>query len=348
MDKLQVAQLCAVFGLGEPLAEPRAVPGGLLHRMWRISAARGDFAVKELNPAIMRRAGIREEYRRTERIAAAMAAAGVPALPALDAAGEPVRAVDGAAALVYPWIDGETLPDTAADPQRARRIGAILARMHALQLEASSLQTPPWEGRVDRDWEPLVRRAAAASLPWADVVRAALPEIAAWLATYQQAMGVLHRTLVVSHRDLDQKNVLWRDAQTPAIVDWESAGPINPTVELAGVALNWSGHEVGQPDAAVFAAAIEGYHEAGGAIHDAGRDALAGCLGSWLGWLTFNMRRSLGELGSGPDERDLSIRETFASLAALRSLADDLETWAKWMDGYRENGSLGPITSAST
>jgi Ser/Thr protein kinase RdoA (MazF antagonist) len=335
MDKLQVARLCAVFGLGEPLAEPQAVPGGLLHRMWRISATRGDFAVKELNPEIVRQAGVRETYRRTEQIAAAMAAAGVPAVPAFDAAGEPVRAVNGAAVLAYPWIDGETLPATPADPQRARRIGAMLARIHALGLEAPSLRTPPWEGRGDSEWEPLIRQGTTASLPWADAVSAALPEIAAWRAAYRQAAGAISRTRAVSHRDLDQKNVLWRDAQTPAIVDWESAGPINPMVELAGAALNWSGHEVGQPDAAVFAATIAGYREAGGAIHGAGRAALAGCLGSWLDWLEFNMRRSLGELSSGLDQRAVSIRETFASLAALQSLGDNLETWAGWLDGYR-------------
>jgi Ser/Thr protein kinase RdoA (MazF antagonist) len=335
MNSAQIAQLCATYGLGAPVAAPQAVPGGLLHHVWRLRTARGDFAVKELNPEIARRPGIREVFRRTERIAAAMAAAGVPAVAALDAEGEPARDVDGATALVYPWVEGETLLPVTASPARARRIGAVLARMHALRLEApdAQAQAPLWALTRDDDWLLLARRAAGAGVAWADEVRAALPEIAAWNATYRQALPVLFRTLVISHRDLDPKNVLWRDGQTPLIVDWESAGPINPAVELAGVALNWSGHETGLPNAATLAAALDGYRGAGGSVQEAGRDALAGCLGSWLDWLQFSMRRSMGEQGAGPDERDLGVRETVASLAALRTLAANLETWGHWIDG---------------
>jgi Ser/Thr protein kinase RdoA (MazF antagonist) len=332
MDRLLAAHICALIGLGEPLAEPQPVPGGMLHRVWRLRTTQGDFAVKVLNPEIVRRPDARDAYRRCERIATAMVAGDIPAVAALERAGERVWEVDGATVAVYLWIDGATLPPVAADPRQIWRIGAILARMHALQLAFAELQAPPWDRYAEGDWALLARQGAAQGVPWAEAVRAALPEIAAWNALHRQAIPALNRTLVTSHRDLDQKNVLWRDAHTPMIIDWESAGPINPAVELAGVALNWSGHAVGPPDRASFVAAVDGYRGAGGSVHDTGHDALAGCIGSWLGWLNYSMRRSLVESIATAGEQALGVQETFASLAALRSLAANLEKWASWID----------------
>ena len=69
------------------------------------------------------------------------------------------------------------------------------------------------------------------------------------------------------------------------IVDWEAAGLINPTRELADVALAWSGQTVGEPSEAAFRAVIDGYRKAGGPLADSAYDALHSCLGNWLEWL---------------------------------------------------------------
>lgn len=338
MDSRQVARVCAVFALGAPVAEPEAVTGGLLHRLWRLTTTRGRFAVKVLNPALVRRPGGRDEYRLTERIARAMAAAGVPAVTARDARGGdggPVQEIGGATMMAFAWVEGERLSPGPASPERARLIGALLARMHTLDLAVPGLRPPRWEPFADGEWATLVDRAGATGLPWAGALRAALPELAALNALYTGAIAPLGRTLVPSHRDLDQKNVLWRDARTPAIVDWETAGLTNPTLDLAGWALDWAGQTVGPPSRATFDATLAGYRDAGGPLRDAGRTALHGCLGNWLGWLQFNMRRSLGDDDADPDERALGLRETVDTLAIVRSLAANLDTWGGWLDEYR-------------
>jgi thiamine kinase-like enzyme len=152
---------------------------------------------------------------------------------------------------------------------------------------------------------------------------------------YEAAGPALLQHLVVSHTDLDQKNVLWRDAQTPCLIDWESAGLINPTMELASVALYWAGITAGQPDERVVAATIEGYVRAGGVIVASGLEAIHGFMGTWLGWLLFNMRRSLGECTHDPDECELGVREATNALNVLRLLDMHAETWAGWVDAWR-------------
>ncbi|MBV9710990.1 MAG: hypothetical protein JO011_08765, partial [Ktedonobacteraceae bacterium] len=67
----------------------------------------------------------------------------------------------------------------------------------------------------------------------------------------------------------------------------------------------------------------------------AGIDTLYGVLGIWLGWLLFNMRRSLGEATLDEEEQQLSIRETPLALARLRTLAHYAEQWANWIDRWR-------------
>jgi Ser/Thr protein kinase RdoA (MazF antagonist) len=334
MDEQQAAEICAAFALGAPSGSPDAVPGGRLHRVWRLTTTAGRYAVKQLNPALLRAPGAAERFRATERIAAAATAGGVPAVAALSGPDGPLWSVTGACVMVYPWIDGATLPPTPAGPARGRRIGALLGRLHGLGLTTDGLAELAWETDALRDdgWVLLARRGAARGLPWGEPLRALRHDLALWAMRARQAIAELYRVQVVSHRDMDQRNVLWRDAHSPAIIDWETAGLTHPTVELADVALNWSGILTGSPDEATFAAVVAGYRAAGGTIQAESRDVLYTVLNNWLGWLRYNLRRTLGEDAAGPEEQDVGMREAQATLVAVRALAANIETWGRWIN----------------
>lgn len=334
MDTAQTARLCTLFKLGEPIYEPQAVQGGLLHRLWRLHTSRGLFAVKLLNPVIMRKAGIRDVYRLTERIAEAMATSGVSATVALKGEGDggTVQEIGTATCIVYDWIEGETLSTKAVEPERTRLIGAMLARMHGLQQHFPELETPDWEPFSEDEWDMLTFQASDRNIPWTPQVRNALPLLIEWSKLATEANKILRRTLVVSHRDLDQKNVIWRDTVSPVVIDWEAAGLTNPTMDVVGAALPWSGQSVQPPREDSFHALLEGYVTAGGVIRDPGIAALHGVIGNWLGWLLFNMHRSLGESVNSEEERLLGVRETTHTLSMLRALVSHAETWARWVD----------------
>ncbi len=337
MDTAQTARLCTLFKLGEPLHEPQAVQGGMLHRLWRLNTTQGIFAVKQLNPAIMRKAGIRDAYRLTERIAEAMSVRGVPAAVARKGEGDggTVQEIGDATFIVYNWIEGETLSTKAVEPERTRLIGTILARMHSLQQHLPGLELPDREPFSEDEWDMLTFQAADRDIPWAQQVRNALPLLVEWSKLNADANKILRRTSVISHRDLDQKNVLWRDATSPIVIDWEAAGLANPTRDVVGVALSWSGQTVQPPREESFNALLEGYVTAGGVIHDPGIITIHGVIGTWLGWLLFNMHRSLGESVSSEEERLFGVRETTSTLSILRALATNAEIWAGWVDKWR-------------
>lgn len=335
MERQQVEWLCAAYALGAPLADLAPVSGGLQHHMWRLVTTTGTFAVKELNPASVRQPEMRHTYRLTERIAAAVQRAGLPAVPAL--VGRPragrVQDVGDATVLVYPWIDGQALPMGPAAPEQARQIGDILGRIHTLRLNPDALSALAWVPGTfrDDDWVLPARQAAALGLPWADPLRAAVRDLALTNARYRRALPGLYRHRVVSHRDLAPQNVLWRAPRTPAIVDWEAAGVTNPTVELADVALKWSGLPSGEPDATSFAAVLAGYRAAGALPPDEPRDALYAVLANWLAWLRLNLRRSLGDGIVDSAEQEQGTRAATQTLAILQRLASGLDLYASWM-----------------
>ena len=336
-----IEQLCATCGLGKLLAEPQAVSGGLIHRMWRLTTTQGSFAVKQLNPAIMCKPGIQDAYRLSERIAADMAVHGIPAVTALSYQDDTLQVIDNEHYLLYPWKDGEVLPTLPPDPARAHLIGNILGRMHTLHLSYPEITSLEWEHFHKDDWEMLAFQAVDQELSWAYPVYAALPKLLEWCRWYEEAGETLSRSLVISHRDLDQKNILWHNTTdatgvaSPYLIDWEAAGLINPTMELATVALSWSGLAVGQMSEEVFTAVMDGYVQTGSIVRDPGIIAIYGFMGTLLGWLLFNMRRSLGEAIAGEDERSLGAREAKQALAMLRYLANQAEIWAGWIDRWR-------------
>ncbi|HEV8191564.1 MAG TPA: phosphotransferase, partial [Ktedonobacterales bacterium] len=247
----------------------------------------------------------------------------------------PVLSLGEATFLVYKWIDGKTLPPDMVNPAAAREIGAVLGRIH--MVDTTGADWPLMESAVDTfrddEWVLLARRGAAESLPWAVALRALQPNLVVWNARYRRAVGDLLKTQVISHRDLDQKNVLWPDDHSAVIVDWESAGAINPAIELADVALTWSGLTVGEPDLNVFQAVLAGYRSTGAVLRDEPRDVLYATLAHWLSWLKFNIQRSLGEAAAPPAERESGTREASDTLAVVQRLASGIDLYASWLGG---------------
>ena len=336
MNTADVGHVCTMGGLGEPRGELQAVTGGLLHRVWRLTTSQGTFALKQLNAAIVREPATLDTYRMSEKIAQLMADQGIPAVAALpQAAGDVIYSLDKQALLVYPWIAGQTLTCTTVDLEAARALGALLSQLHAVKLTIPELPAFEWKHFHDEDWDILTFQASDLNLPWANPVRSLLPQLLEWTRAYEEAGTVLGQHMLVSHTHCEPGNVIWSAENRPWLIDWEAAGWMNPTMELVSAALTWSGIATGEPREEIFSAILEGYTSAGGVIQDSGRDALHGFMGTWLGWLLFTMRRSLGESVTSEEEEQIGIRETSQTVAMLRLLAAHEASWIALVERWR-------------
>ena len=134
---------------------------------------------------------------------------------------------------------------------------------------------------------------------------------------YQNAIPTLKTHTIVSHGDLDQKNVLWDSSDNPILVDWESACKINPTYDIINTAFYWSGITTSF-DKDLFLKMIEAYQKAGGVINK--DHIVAACYGtfSWIVWLVYNIERSFTP--SESEHKNVSIEQVNQTLATILRL----------------------------
>lgn len=52
---MKITELCIKYALGKIIEEPKLVTGGLMHKMYHVSTDQGEYAIKLLNPDIMKR-----------------------------------------------------------------------------------------------------------------------------------------------------------------------------------------------------------------------------------------------------------------------------------------------------
>jgi len=79
MMDTEISELMECLDLGAVLEEPKQVAGGLLHKMYRVDTDKGAYAVKVLNPEIMKLPAALRNMVYSEKIAAAFK----PVIPAL-------------------------------------------------------------------------------------------------------------------------------------------------------------------------------------------------------------------------------------------------------------------------
>lgn len=331
MNKNQISNICDQFHLGKALNNAVPVRGGLIHRMWRIDTSQGSYAIKELDATIMKRSGIYQSYIQSEQIAAILKTKQIPIATALLMnQTTPLYEVDGMVVMVFPWVEGKALILNQVTMEHAKQIGAIVASIHAANIKLMDLSIPDTHFISEEHWHSLVSEAISKKLSWAAVASTNLPHLIAWSSAYQKAQQQLCKHLVISHTDMDPKNVLWCNDTSPVLIDWEGAGLINPTADLMNVAIEWAGmtDHIFKED--IFSAVIEGYCNNGGSIIECDvYDALDGLIGGCLGWLKFNMCRSLDSTIFDVDAQKLGLVETEITLKKLNFLAANRERFIR-------------------
>jgi Ser/Thr protein kinase RdoA (MazF antagonist) len=204
---MNVTEICAVFGLGQPTGSPTYVARGELGRVSRLTTDEGVWAVKEIElfvPTV-------DEADANVTLQESMLDAGV-SLP------RPRRTVEGHALFgnvrVYEWLDMD--PVSPGDPDVDERVAASLARMHE---HAPATTAPPdaWycETPTRDEWEQLV--GVGAGTWWAPVLAALLTELTDTPRPH-------HVPARICHLDVCPENVFLDDGRL-TIIDWENAGP---------------------------------------------------------------------------------------------------------------------------
>ncbi|MDP1603841.1 MAG: phosphotransferase [Legionella sp.] len=319
MNNNDIATICTHFEFGKLLAPPERVYGGLLHKMWRFEVEKGVYAVKQLAASInLANKALIDNYNLTEKIASCFIQREIPGVCAI----EPLFIINGRGYLIYPWVKAKPLH--ALSEAHALQISEILARMHHIHLNIPEILAPQFDSHSTNYVRELTKKSVDYQCSFSKLLEAQLDELLLANSAYQQAISVLKKHVVVSHGDLDQKNVLWDENDRPVLIDWESARQLNPVYEIVNASLDWSGITTEfNPD--LFTKMLKAYKKAGGSIDQLSYEAsFYGVLGNWINWLVYNIERSctsdLSEQTIGTEQ----VMQVLPTISRINLLIKDL------------------------
>lgn len=321
--------VCRASRLGELRSWPTAVSGGLLHDMYQIETDSGKYAIKLLNPQIMKRPDALQNFINSERIAN-LAMKKFPALAAHIVDGESIQTIDGQVYLVFDWVDGKSLSPHEIQPFHCERIGDILATLHSLEDTKALVFDEVVGEEKEIDWDFYVQKGIEQQAEWVEGLRNTIEDLYTWHRQAVQSSSLFTANRVISHRDLDSKNVLWHDDR-PLVIDWESAGSIHPIQDLIETALYWSQDEVGIVNRANFFSCIQGYEQTRGRSDvDWQRVLWQGYLGK-LNWLEYNLKRSLHIESASSADQAKGTSQVILTIDDLHTYAEQIPRLLTWL-----------------
>lgn len=327
---LQFEKLCNILQLGQIVGMPKAISGGLLHRMYAIKTSKGKYAIKALNPQIMRRPTAMQNFINSEKIAN-IASNNISALPAKRFNEVFMQEIDNQFYLVFDWIDGKSIKFDEINITHCEKIGATLGDIHRMDFSKLDIVNDLPEDIHTIDWSDYLEKGQKSNTVWTNLLLEIIDKLYQWSAQAGKSAKLLASDVIISHRDLDPKNVMWNQ-DNPIVIDWEAAGYINPMQELTETAIYWSEDEMGNIDKEKFLAFIGGYKKKYGRLQVNWRIVLvSGFLGK-LNWLEYNLKRSLWIECTEAEEQQMGTTEVIGTINHIRRYADMISELEKWLN----------------
>lgn len=192
--------------------------------------------------------------------------------------------------LLLPWIEGKSRRQFTKD--MALIVGKQLAKLHGLSLPHQHLKHLP---RINNSIEA-----------------------SSWVLTLATQCNQLLENhafeTIVSHRDIHPGNMIWTSDKKFQLIDWESAGLINPFVELVSVALNISGLSSQKIELQLFETVIIAYLQERGWLPHASENHWMLLFQSWLIWYVYCMDRNQIQMADDTLESMLVLKRYFKHL----------------------------------
>lgn len=327
---LQFEKLCNILQLGEIVGVPKAISGGLLHRMYAIETTQGKYAIKALNPKIMLKSEAMQHFLNSERIAN-IALNNIPALPAKKFNDTFMQEIDNQFYLVFDWIDGKSLKSNEINIVHCEKIGTILADIHMMDFSELGIINDWSDNEQLIDWNYYLQKGQQNNTMWGKLLLEIIDKLYDWNEQANKSARLLASDMVISHRDLDPKNVMWNQ-DNPIIIDWEAAGYINPMQELTETAFYWSETETGNIDKERFLAFIDGYRKTYGKLKANWKMVLInGFLGK-LGWLEYSLKRSLWIECTDKAEQQMGTAQVMETINVICHYANMISELEKWLN----------------
>ena len=325
-----IIRLFKELGLGEVYVPIENVSGGFMHRMYKVTACGTEgsrsFAVKHLNPEIMKRPQAQANYARAEKLEGIIEKAGLPIVSALCFDSKKMQEFEGNYFYIFAWHDAKVTDWDNITEEQCFLAGEVLGRIHAIDFDLD-------ENGVEQDTPELSQTDWK---KYADMATESKSEIAGLLGenlellNYAQnqvneARKNLPDIIRISDEDMDPKNVMWENGK-PLVIDLECLNYGNPASHVLQLALQWSGITTCNLKLNLLKSFFAGYHKAyDNGFHD--YQKIFGLAYTWIEWLEYNIQRALGACVDEA-ERQMGVEQvvqTINRIKYLREKEDDIK-----------------------
>jgi len=322
IDKFQFQKNIEKLIIEEKLANSvesiTKITGGLLHKMYKVITDKGVYAVKELNQGIMKRPEAYSNFVFSEKVSDIAKVNGISAVEAIKINNDIMKKVNDIYFMVFDWIEGKTLSDGGITEKHCEIIGENLAKIHNIDFSQIEDEKRKKIDIQEFEWNKYLELAKKENKNYAINLEQNINFLYELNKKSNEALKYANKNLVISHTDLDRKNVMWQEDK-PYIIDWEASGYINPTIDLLQVAWYWSGGDVGNIDYKKFKIVVDTYkkYTKRKIDEDIEKIIYADIYGR-LEWLNYNLKRSLCiENKCYQDEIELAENEVTKSIIEI-------------------------------
>ena len=306
-----IKQLFETLSLGTVTSPVTPVSGGFMHRMYKVCTANHTYAVKHLNPEIMKRPTAMENYKKAERLEAILEEAGIPIVPALTFNGKKMQEFQGNYFYIFDWHDGSITDWNNITAEQCRKAGNIQGRIHAIETK----QSEPSEPELSIiDWNEYLAKSVECK-EVESLLKENLPLLEYAQTELNKARQALPNITAIIDEDMDPKNVMWENGE-PVVIDLECLDYGNPVSSAIQLSLQWSGITLCDFDAEKQKAFFEGYFQA----YDNGfRDYknIFGLTYTWIEWLEYNIQRALGSC-QDKSEQEMGLTEVKNTIKRIK------------------------------
>jgi Ser/Thr protein kinase RdoA (MazF antagonist) len=321
------------YNLGDLISPPTMVTGGLLHKMFHVVTEKGDFAIKILNPEIMKRENVLNNMNRSEQISNKFKSQ-ISLIAAKEFNEQYVIELEDYYFMIFDWIDAISLFSTDIKEYHCKEIGKVLGLIHSNNIDIRGLKKE-FTTREGYHWDEFLHDAKRQNAEWFKIYKDNIEQIKEWDENIIHCFSKMSDIQVISHRDLDPKNVMWKN-NIPFIIDWEAAGFVNPFQEFVEVLNYWTVDSSGEYNKNKFNALVSEYTKYIN-IQDVDWSAvLHSSFDGMLGWLEYNIRRALGLEGTERGNVKEGIEQLVGTIDELNRYQLHMKCIKEWLSEYAE------------
>ena len=282
-----ISELLIKCDLGSLLKSPQKIEGGLLNKMFKVSTTKGDFAFKLINPEVIKRKEGIKNILFTEKVSNKAKLNGIKCLPAKEINGDLIHSINNNYFLIFDWFEGKPITEEELTEDKIKKISKELCLLHKIDFSSIQNQCDISYELDEINFDFYLSKIKNENIY--KVVKEIKNKFYELDKESIRCLKILKNKQVISHRDLDLPNILWNKENSPVIIDWETSGWVNPTMEVIDTAWNWAGGK-DYFNKNKFKLFLDTYVKQGGILDDY-EIAFKADYKAKLRWFEYNLKR---------------------------------------------------------